>query len=401
MPAFTPTGDGTDHVFNTITAPLEAVRDKVTVVTNMRSVGQDLGADEHSAATGSVLTCVPLDTDAGVSTGNAISVDQVIANAIGSKTRFPSLELGSEAEPVCDLLPLGDDHEAYCAYAWNISWSGPGQPNPKQVAPADVFERLFGAVQTQEDTATRERRLRYRQSVLDVVLGDVARLEAQISVADRHRLDQYMTAIREVESSLSSSPIDGVCASEATALAQATDFASAADGREQVRQMRELMVLALQCDQTRVITYMLGNAASNRPFPWLGINDSHHVLSHFEVGQPYMQDDVITAGAWQVEEYVNLLQRLDAIDDGDGASLLDNSVVMYCSGMGDGNWHLPTDLPIILGGGCGGRMITGQHVLTSQGRPHNDLMLAILEAMGVPQETFGIGSTGTLTRVLT
>lgn len=395
MDEWWPSGEGRDYTAPYLLEPLQAVRAKVTVFSGLAIDGgfaHGDGPGDHARAGGSYLTCAHPKKTGGADIRAGVSADQVIAQALGDAVRFPSLELGMEGGRAAGACDSGYS----CAYSNNLSWRTPTTPIAKEIDPRAVFARLFG---DPEAAGGREARAREREAtagVLDAVLADLRSLRGRLGAADRSKLDDYLAAVRELEERL---------ARAAAADAEAADAAAAAppvpEGLleqkhsypERLALMYEMIALAFATDRTRVVSFMLGNAGSNRSYRFLGVNDGHHELSHHK-GEPRKLQGIRRINRFHTEQFGAFLQRLDAAADGDG-SLLDRSLIVYGSGLSDGNRHTHDELPVVLCGSGGGAVAGGRHVVLPRRTPMANLYLAIQQAMGVAADSFA-DSTGPL-----
>jgi hypothetical protein len=384
MAAFTPRGTGTDYALTPILAPLEPVRASVNVLTGLANLpARPDGAGDHAAGTGSFLTARHVYKTEGANIQNGISLDQRIAKVVGEGTRLSSLVLGTEGGSSVG----GCDSGYSCAYSRNISWVGERTPAGQEVSPRSAFDRLFAGQATGESPAAAAKRRLYKRSVLDFVLEDTRALSQKLGPSDQRKLDEYLTGVRELERRIDD-PGDGPRCEVPGAPADPMDVQQA------VERMTDLMVLALQCDQTRVVSFMLGNGGSNRPYPFLGVAEGHHELSHHQ-GNPTNHEKLTLIDTWEVEQLSRLLQKLAAIPEGDG-TLLDASLVFWSSEIEDGDAHRHTNLPVILAGGCGGALPTGRHLEFPDAPPLARLFVSCLNLMGVPDATFGDDGDGPL-----
>ncbi len=399
MSEYRPVAGASGLVLPRITEPLAPHLSDLTFVNGVRCVGADLGGiDPHGTAVGTVLTGIPVDPNLDLAANNGPSFDQLVAQHLGASTRLPSLDLTSELPPVCRILAEDLQPEVPCAYVSNISWRGPGQTVPRLYSTRSAFEALFGDAGNPASAGVRARRLTYRKSVLDTVLSDLAGVRSDLDQADRAVLEQYLTSLREVEQSLSDVPSLGTSCSTSTEALRDRLLEEDSETTAHVAAMTDLMVLALQCDQTRVVTYMMGNGASNRPFPWLDIPEAHHALSH-HAGEPLAIEKIIEISRWEMETFANLVQRLAEVPSGDHR-LLDDTVVLNLCAMGDGNMHDYEDLPIILAGSAGGRIPTDRNLTYDASPRSNALLVSLMSALDVPVSSIGAYDDGPLPGLL-
>jgi hypothetical protein len=386
---WTPQRDGYGYDLPSILEPLERVKHDVCVLTGLthdkgRANGD--GAGDHARSAATFLTgCQARKTSAGnIHVG--VSVDQIAAQKIGGATRFPSLELG------CDRSrDSGNCDSGYsCAYSYNISWSSPTTPVAKEIEPRLVFERLFGGQATPEEReAGRERRAR-RRSILDYLAADTRKLQRQVSQSDQRKLGEYLDSVREIERRVERH--DQVIADVSL------DPSTLPEGlpgeyAEHVNLMVDMMVLAFQTDQTRVSTCMLANEGSNRSYREIEVPDGHHDLSHHG-GDAAKLEKIRRINRFHMERFAYFLERLKAIPEGDG-TLLDHCMIVYGSGISDGNRHNNENLPILLAGRGGGSIDPGRHIRYAEETPMANLFLSLLDRMGAPIPYMG-DSTGHL-----
>ncbi len=384
MASWTPPTPGPDFEMTPILAPLADLRAKLLVLSGIDNhPARPDGPGDHAAGTGSFLTAAHCYKTEGANISNGVSIDQVIANAVGQGHRFPSLVLGAEGGGNAG----GCDSGYSCAYSRNISWIDAQTPAAKETNPRVVFNRLFGADASGLTPGEAAKKRRYRKSVLDFVLGDAQRLKGKLGPTDRQKMDAYLSSVRELERQ-----IDLAAASACEA---GPEPERPVDVRDTLRNMADLMVKAFECDLTPVTTFMLGNGGSNRPYPFLGISDGHHQLSHHQ-GNPDNHRQLEIIDIWEVEQLAYLLGRLDAVEDVDGSSLLDNTVVFFSSEIEDGNSHRHDDLPILVAGGAGGQLQGGRHVRFEGHTPIADLFSALSGLCGGPTAAFGDDGTGAL-----
>ena len=380
MPKWTPASEGAGYTMPEILLPLSAVKEKLLVLSGLDNApAKPDGPGDHASGTGAFLTNAhPLKTE-GADIQNGISVDQVAAATLGPLTRIASMQLGIDGGSA-----IGDCDSGYsCAYARNISWASATQPLQKTTNPGVVFDQIFEGFDPQASAEEKARRLKYRSSVLDYVLADAKTLSARLGTADQQKLDQYMTGVYTVEEQIAKSAAGPSCDIIAKP-------GSELSYPEHVQVMSDLMVLALQCDATRVITFMLGNAGSNQSYEFIGVTGGHHEISHHQ-DNPDNFDKLTQIDIWEMQQFAYLLERMDAIEEAEGRTLLDNSLVFLSSEIEDGNSHSHFNMPILLAGTAGGVVQSGRHVVygdTSVGQ----LFVSMLNAVGVEAGSFGEAS---------
>ena len=368
--------------------PLEDIFESVSIITNLaqdngRAKGD--GAGDHARSAASLLTGAHPVKTSGSNIRVGQSVDQAAAERIGHLTRLPSLEIGLERGRDAG----GCDSGYSCAYSNNISWKNANTPMSKEINPRLVFERMFG---NKQDEKTLARRVRVRQSVLDVVAEQAADLKNRLGSTDQQKVDQYFTSVREIEQRISRA--------EETAKVAPPEFQTPegvpGDVVEHMRLMYDLMALAFQTDSTRIVTYMTANEGSNRSYPMVGVNDGHHEISHHQREKEKVEK-LKKIDLFLVTEFARFLKKLQSIPEGSG-TLLDNCMIMYGSGLGDGNRHDHHDLPIILAGKGGGTIDTGRVITLGNETPLNNLFLSMLDRVGAGTPTLG-DSSGRLTAI--
>ena len=385
MGDWTPAAEGAAFEFTRIMKPLEPFRSDLLVVSGLaHKNGGALGdgPGDHARAAASYLTGVHPRKTAGADIQNGISVDQIAAQHLAEETRFASLELGCD-----DSRTVGNCDSGYsCAYTNSLAWRGPATPMPPETNPRLVFERLFGDIDTTLSPEVRARRLRYRRSILDLVGQRTTQLSADLGTSDKRKLDEYLTSIREIERRIERAEQD------MTHLAPVIDKPTGipVEYPDYVNLMFDLQLIAFQTDQTRVITMMMGREGSMRTYPEIGIPDPHHPLTHHR-GNPEWIEKVTQVNTLHVKLFAGFVAKLKATPDGDGG-LLDHSMIVYGSGLSDGNRHAHDDLPIVMVG-HGGGLRTGSHMVYPKQTPMTNLYLTLLDRMGVPAEKIG-DSTG-------
>lgn len=381
MDQYTPAAAGADFQITRLLQPLAAYREDLMVLSGLtlnggRALGD--GAGDHARAASSFLTSAHPVKTAGADIKVGVSVDQMAAQAVGEQTRFPSLELTCE-----DGRMVGNCDSGYsCAYSNSISWRTPSTPNPGEINPRAVFERLFGDVDA--DPATRAKRALYSKSILDFVSDDTRRLEGSLGSTDRRKLDEYLSSVREIEQRIEKAEQDSANLPAPTMERPAgvpVDFA------EHARLMFDLMLAAFQTDMTRIATFMIGREGSGRAYREIGISDSHHPLTHHR-GNPEMVEKVAQINAYHMQQFGYFLGKLKATREGDG-TLLDHSMIVYGSGLSDGNRHQHDHLPVVLAGRGDGSIKPGRHVIYPAETPMANLYVAMLDRMNVKRESFG------------
>jgi hypothetical protein len=386
MDKWTPAKEGAGFEFTEILKPLEPYRDRINVISGLAhpyvagAGGADVSAGaNHTRAAAVFLTgSVPAR---GAQAHLGVSADQVAAQHIGQDTPLPSLELSIE-ESV-----LACEASFSCAYRNTLAWKSATQPLPMQNNPRLVFEKLFGDGST--DAERRGRRQETR-SLLDSVMGQLASLKKDLPTGDRQRLDQYFEDVREIERRIQRA--------EAAARTDVTlpDVPAGvpATFADHLKLMMDLQVIAFQSDITRVSTLMFARELSGAVFPETSIRDPFHNLSHHSNDRNNM-DRFAVLNLYHVAKFAYFVDKLKETKDGDG-TLLDHSLVLYGSSLSDGNQHNFSPLPIVLAGGASGTLAGDRHVQFPRDTHMSNLLLALLDKLGVRQDTFG-DSTGMLT----
>lgn len=385
MPAWTPATTGADWEISRILKPLESFRNDFMVLSgldcrNANALGD--GGGDHARAGAAYLTGVHPKKTAGADIQSGISVDQIAARLAGAETRLPSLELGCE-----DSRTVGNCDTGYsCAYTNSISWRGPATPLPPETNPRIVFERLFGTEDLSLDPGTRARRALFRKSILDVVGDRTEKLVGSLGPSDRRKMDEYLTAVREVEKRIELAEKDVRTFTPDLEKPSGVPPAFSA----YIKLMFDLQVLAFQADLTRVSTLMVGREGSVRTYPELGINDPHHPLTHHR-NLPDMIEKITRINTHHTEMFSYFLGKMKSTKDGEG-TLLDHSMIVYGSGINDGNSHSHENLPLLLAGRGAGTLKPGKHVAHAKGTPVTNLYLSLLDRMGVQAESIGDSS---------
>lgn len=393
MPDWTPDKAGTDFELKPSLQPIAKFKSQTLQLTGLALDGGEAHGDgpgDHARSCASFLTGAhPKKTD-GADIYNGVSVDQLAAEKIGHHTRFPSLELGIERG-----AQSGNCDSGYsCAYSANLAWRTPTSPVGKEIDPVAVFDRLFGQGDAGEQGLAKAKRDRYRKSVLDFVLEDAKQLQRRLGASDQRKLDEYLFAVRDIERR-----IGGV--DKLSGMEQGINFSRPAGVpkkfEDHTKLLCDLMTLAFQTDSTRVISFMFANEGSNRSYPEVKVSEGHHTLSHHG-NKPEKQASISQINRFHITLLSHFLGRLASIKEGD-RTLLDNSMIMYGSGLGDGNRHNHDDLPIVVFGQGGGALKTGRHVVQPKDTPLTNLYRTMLEIGGASVDSFS-DSTGVLEEVM-
>lgn len=373
-------GDGRACTLAGTLEPLQALRSRLTVFSGLAIDGGRAHGDgpgDHARAAASFLTCAHPKKTGGADIEVGTSVDQAIAAAIGQATSFASLELGMERGAAAGICDSGYS----CAYVSSVSWRTPNTPVAKETDPKAVFARLFGDPVAAGDAAAARRQRQRDQSVLDAARADAKALAGKLGSADRQKLDQYLQSVRELEQRLARLEDDRPQTPVPDGL-----LAGGQGYPEKLALMYELMTLALLTDRTRVLTFMLGNGGSNRSYRFLDVPEGHHDLSHHG-NKPEKLAGLAKINRFQVEQFAAFLRRLAAEKTPDG-DLLAQTLVVFGSGLGDGDRHNHDRLPVLLAGeGCGAAKGRGQ-VTFAKETPMANLYLGVMQAMGLRDESF-------------
>jgi len=360
------------------------------------------GPGDHARDTGTFLTAARLYKTSGDDIRNGISVDQVAANELREFTpEIPSLELATKEGS------YGGDSGYAPIYKSNISWANETTPMPKETSPSAVFDRLFAGVDPDATAAEIEKRQRLDQSVIDYALDDVNRLERLLGTNDQRKLDEYLTGIRHLEVRIQNAG-GGLACTPGTRPGNPDDF------RQKVDLFYDLITTAFACDRTRVVSMIMQKSNSVYDFISSGgssISGNHHQISHLDNGTADAER-IMAINEWQMQSFGDLLRRLQSVTEADGATLLDNSLILFGGGLdgtgdrdGDGNpdasgpVHRHTNLPLFLGGRGGGMVESGRHIEWNDDEPVADLYISMLEAAGVSVSSFGIEGTGPISQL--
>jgi hypothetical protein len=380
MPSWKASGAGSEFEFSASLKPLQRHRQDLLLFSGLtqhhgRANGD--GPGDHARNASVFLTgCQPTKT-AGDNIHVGISVDQIAAQKIGYQTNLPSLELGLQGGRNAGSCDSGYS----CAYSSNISWRTPSTPMAKETIPQSAFRRLFG------DPGDRQRN-HVRKSILDLVHEDASDLQRRLGEADRRKLDEYLTCVHELERRVERAEVNQ----------QEVPEFDVPDGippelEVHMQLMYDIMALAFQTDATRIITFMLGDAGSNRTYPMVDVHDGHHELSHHKNNETKIEK-LARIDHYLTSQFSRFLDRLKSIQEAD-QTLLDHCMILYGSAIADGNRHSHDDLPILLAGKGGGTIRTGKHLRHPNETPLNNLFLSMLDRMGAGPDQLG-DSTGRL-----
>lgn len=398
---WTPKGRGRDFELSPTLAPLADYKDDLLVFSELWNQAARNGDGHYVKSAGWLTgTTITKTTGKDIRSG-AVSMDQLAAQRVGGQTPLPSLELG--IEPVQTGV---DDNVGYTLlYSSHISWATPTTPVGKEINPRLAFDRLF---------RTNPRAEGDNRSVLDLVADQAKAVRSKVGGADQAKLDNYLDSVRSIEkridfNSRQRAEQHKMSAEQLTAIEglerRITEFMDhpdrkklaagqrggtpGADHQEHVRLMLDLMVMAFWSDSTRIASFMFGNAVSARNFSFLpGVHGGHHEISHHK-NKPESLEQYQKINQWHVEQYAYMLDQLKRIPDGDGKTLLDNSMILFGSCMRDGNAHDPHNLPLVVAGRAGGTLATGRHLVYEKNTPLCNLWTGMLDRVGAPVDRFG------------
>ena len=381
MRHWTPANDGPlPAELPRILKPLEAFKQDITLLSNLtHNGGRALldGAGDHGRCCGGYLSGIqPRKSFVDIKAG--ISMDQIVANAMASKTRFGSLEVGLE-----DARQAGDCDSGYsCAYTNNLAWRSETQPLPPILDPRALFERLFGTGAELSPEA-RTRQAKYRRSILDFVIGDTRKLEMELGPTDRRKLDEYMSSIRSIEQQLQRAEKDNAQINPG----MDKPYGVPADFAEHFKLMTDMITVAFQADISRVVTFLVTREGSSRPYREIGIPDGHHPLTH-HMNKPDLMAKVTQINEYHMKQFAGWVEKLKSAKEGD-SNLLENSMIVYGAGLSDGNRHTHEDLPTLIAGQGGGYIKSGRRISYRRETPMSNLFLTMMDRMGVHEEHFG------------
>src|SRR6188768_1102544 len=383
MDRWTPKTEGTGFEFTPILQPLAKHRDRLNVISGLHHQAADSSA-VHSLSPTTWLSGVRPKATQGTDAFAGVTADQIAAQAIGQDSPLPSMELATEDH---SGLIGSCDVDYGCIYMNTLSWRTPTTPQPMEINPRKVFERMFGEGGT---AAQRVARIREDRSILDAIAKEAAGLQLQLGPSDRQTMSQYLENVREIERRIQrAEKSQGDADLQLPARPAGVPF----DFEEHVRLMYELMTLAYQAQVTRVITFMVSREVSNRTYTQVGVSEGHHAISHHQNRAEKMEKNV-RIQTFNVAMFGEFLTKLKETPDGDG-SLLDHTVLLYGSNMSNSNAHDHFPLPNLVVGGGAGSLKGGRHLRYPDHTPMTNLLVSMLDKAGVRHETLG-DSTGPL-----
>jgi len=382
MRHWTPGEEGPLTDLPSILARLDPVKNDLLVLSNLTANwGRPLlvGAGDHGRALAAYMSGMMVYRTAGADLKLGVSADQVAASAAGHLTKLPSLEIGLE-----ETRQAGNCDNGYsCAYAYNMAWKTESQPLPPISDPRQLFERLFGT-DIAESPEAHARRLAMRASILDGAGNDTKKLESSLGASDRRKLDEYLTSLREIEQQVQRAEKDGAIVDPG----MEKPYGVPPEFPDYFALMTDILIAAWKTDSTRIATIMIGREGSTRAYPEIGISDGHHPLTH-HMGNMTMLDKVRQINSLHLKLFAEFLVKLRSTPEGD-SNLLDQSMIVYGSGLSDGNVHTHDQLPTILAGRGGDKFISpGRHIIYQRETPICNLFATMAERMGVTPEHLG------------
>ncbi len=386
MRHWTPPEEGALAQLPGILSSLEPVRNDVLVLSNLTAHWARAlldGGGDHARAMSAYMAGVQVyKTATDFKLG--VSADQLAARAIGHMTQLPSLEVGLEEARLAGACDSGYS----CAYSYNLAWKTEKQPLPPIADPRNLFERLFGS-DVAESPAAHMRRLALRRSILDQAGEETSRLSSKLGGGDRRKLDEYLTSIREIEKQVQRTEKEGVTIDPGID----KPFGVPSEFSAYFNLMTDMLLVAFKSDITRISTIMVGREGSTRAYPEIGVADGHHPLSHHQ-GNQEMLAKIRLINQFHMKLFAGFLQKMKETPEGD-SNLLDQSLIVYGSGLSDGNIHTHDQLPVLLCGRGGNFVSPGRHLVYQRETPVSNLFATMIERVGVRGEQVG-DSTGRL-----
>jgi hypothetical protein len=388
MAQWLPVSEG-DLKLTRILQPLSAHQNRMALLSGLDNAEADGhpgdGGGDHSRAQAAFLTGVHAKKTEGADILNGVSMDQIVAREFAKETQLASLELGLEMN---EIAGAGEDGYS-AAYSGALAWRTPSEPLSVEADPRAVFERLFGTSDS-TDRASIMLRARRNKSILDSVTEELRSLNRGLGPRDQSKLSEYLESVRDLERRIQRA--EEQSSRELPTVARPSGVP---DSYEQHAQMMfDLMALAYQTDLTRVVTFLMGREKSGRAYPEAGVPESHHSVSHHQ-NRPEIMEQVAKINEYHVRLFGHLLDRMAQMKDGDGSTVLDNSVILYGAGMADSDGHVHHNVPMLVAGGAAAGIRGGRHVRLPKRTPLTNLHLTLLDKLGVPVDQLG-DSTGEL-----
>lgn len=387
MPNWTPKTEGKNFELPALLKPLQPFRDRMLVLSGLtvdKARANGDGPGDHARAMAAFLTGCQARKTGGANIRAGVSADQLAAQRLGHLTSLQSLELGLEkgrSSGVCD--------SGYaCAYQHNFSWRSETTPMPKENDPKAVFERLFGSSAKNEAANAKAKREARRKSVLDYVMDDAKSLRNDLGGADVNKLDEYLTSVRDVENRINR-PQEEMKFKPTMPEHEGEPKAF----EPQARIMADILVLAFRTDLTRISTFVFADDGSTRSYPQIGVPDGHHDISHHQKDAKKIEK-IHKINLHHMEQFAYFIGKLKEAKEGN-SNLLDRSLILYGSGLGDGDRHNHDDLPILVMGGGNGTVKSNRHIKYPFNTPLTNLHLAMLDRFGAHVPRLG-DSTGLL-----
>lgn len=387
LPNFHPVGEtGSNFVFTPVLKPLERFRSQVNIVSGLSNLGvisQNEGGGVHTRAHAGWLNGVLPKRTEGADITAGKTIDQYAADKLGADTPLRSLELTTESS-----FMVGNCENGYsCAYLNSTSWRTPNVPLPHERDPRVVFQRMFG---DGGSVTSRLEQMRKDRSILDSVTESFTRLEKRLGVSDRRAVSNYLDAVREVEQRIQKAEANNANAPLPTVV-QPAGVPEEYD--EHAKLLLDLLMLGYQADITRVSCTQIARESSTRTYPWIGVPEPHHPVSHHQ-NDPHNIQQKTKIDAYHMSLFARLVEKMSETQDGDG-TLLDHTILVYGAGMGDGDHHTPVDLPVVLVGGGAGQLKGGRHLQYEMNTPFMNLGVTLLDKLGVHVDSIA-DSTGRL-----
>jgi hypothetical protein len=384
MNDWTPAADGVGFAFSPTLKPLEPFRERTLVLTGLDNFpATDMGdsGGQHPRAAVAFMSSAHAKQTEGADVRAGTTIDQIIAQELGKDSKLTSLELAVDRNDVVGAC----DHGYACAYMNSIAWKTPTMPLPMETNPRFVFERMFGSGDTAQDRVARSEEDR---SILDVITQEISQLRRKLGSRDSAKLSEYLDAIRDVEQHIAR-----VEAYNSDLAVPERPVGVPDTFKEHAELMFDLQVLAFQADITRVSTFMLARENCKRPYAEIGLPEEHHAISHHG-NNPEKMAAYSKLNHYHIQTFAYFINKLQSIPDGDG-TLLDHAIVMFGSGMSDGNVHNNFNVPVVVVGGGDGRIKGNRHLRYPRGTPLANLSLTLIDKLGVPLKSYG-DSTGEL-----